>query len=222
MPCYYQGCKQGGITKEHVPPKSFFPKDQRKQLLTVPSCTLHNNSKSSDDVYVLAQICLNTSPANRSREIFMQRVVPQLGYNDNAFRKMLTKDKELLPGGSVRYQVDIDRFDNFFTSLSCGIVYKACKNSLPDNYDINHVYHNFDDSNESQEERTLKQLLLDLYSGKPLEVMNFGRVSALNETVYSVKLFGVSNFGSSITIVHNFFGVFRVTSMLKNMYVEKA
>jgi hypothetical protein len=44
MSCYYQGCSQRGHTKEHIPPGSFFPKDQRNQLLTVTSCELHNNA----------------------------------------------------------------------------------------------------------------------------------------------------------------------------------
>ncbi|SRR6266446_2846351 len=92
MTCYYQGCTNNGTTKEHIPPRSFFPKDQRNQLLTVTSCELHNNAKSPDDIYVLAQICMNTSPSNRSREIFMERVLPQLGFNGDALRKTLAAD----------------------------------------------------------------------------------------------------------------------------------
>src|SRR5713101_10021908 len=116
MSCYYQGCAQGGTTKEHIPPKSFFPRDQRNQLLTVPSCGLHNNAKSSDDTYVLAQICMNASPSNKSREVFMERVGPQLGYNGEAFRKTLAADAVALPGGAVCYKVDTGRFDRFFTA----------------------------------------------------------------------------------------------------------
>lgn len=37
---------------EHVPAKCFFPKGQRQNLITVPSCTLHNNATSKDDEYV--------------------------------------------------------------------------------------------------------------------------------------------------------------------------
>ena len=62
-------------TKEHIPPKAFFPKDQRNQLLTVPSCELHNNAKSSYYIYVLAHICLNSSPSNTSRDVFAATVV---------------------------------------------------------------------------------------------------------------------------------------------------
>lgn len=218
MRCYYQGCEREGITKEHIPPKSFFPKDQRNQLLTVPSCEFHNNAKSSDDIYVLAQICMNTSPSNRSCEVFIERVVPQLDYNSDALRKVLVRDAVPLPNGAVRYEVNVERFDHFFTSLSCGIVYKSCQKSLPINYSIQHVYHNFDDSNESAQERNLKLILSKFYAEELMEVMDFGQVNALNKTVYSVKIFGVPNFASSITIVYEFFGIFRVTSMLTNMF----
>jgi hypothetical protein len=67
---------------------------------------------------------------------------------------------------------------------------------------------------EMLEERAIKLAALDLYAGEPIAVMNFGRVNALNATVYSVKVFGIAGFRSSITIVHDIFGVFRVTSLL--------
>lgn len=222
MPCYYKGCNQNGTTKEHIPPKSFFPKDQRDQLLTVPSCELHNNAKSSDDVYVLAQICMNASPSNRSREIFIGSVVPQLGHNGEALRKLLLKDAVSLQNGAVRYKVKVERFDRFFTALSCGIIYKAFKKSLPDNFDINHIYHDFEDSNESIEMKELKQMMLQLCANKSMGNMNFGRVDALNKTIYSVKAFGTPNFESSITVAHVFFGIFRVTSMLTNIFSPTA
>jgi hypothetical protein len=52
----------------------------------------HNKSKSSDDIYVLAQICMNASPSNRSRELLIERIMPQLGYNNDALRKTLVAD----------------------------------------------------------------------------------------------------------------------------------
>jgi len=76
------------------------------------------------------------------------------------------------------------------------------------------VYHNFKDKRETPEEKALKQSLFDSYSGEPIAVLNFGRINALNTSVYSVKVFGITGFRSPITIAHDFFGVFRVTSML--------
>ncbi|MBV8322863.1 MAG: hypothetical protein JO049_19625, partial [Hyphomicrobiales bacterium] len=166
------------------------------------------------DIYVLAQICLNASPSNRSREVWKRSVLPQLDYSGEALRKTLRSDAISLPSGAVAYKVDTVRVDRFFNALSFGIVFKACGERLPAQYSIEHVYHNFWDPGETPEEKEYKNHLLSSHSGEPIAVLDFGRVRALNTSVYSVKVFGISEFRSSITIVHDFFGVFRVTSML--------
>jgi hypothetical protein len=112
------------------------------------------------------------------------------------------------------YKVDTARCDRFFNALSCGIVFKACSEKLPVEYSIEHIYHNFSDLEETTEEKDFKKFVLAHCSGEPLAILDFGRVRALNTSVYSVKVFGVPGFRSSITIAHDFFGVFRVTSML--------
>lgn len=50
MYCYF--CGRPSIGAEHVPPKSFFIKGKRENLITVPSCELHNQDKSKDDEYI--------------------------------------------------------------------------------------------------------------------------------------------------------------------------
>lgn len=62
--CYW--CEGVAETKEHVPPKCFFPEDYEfngemvkhnwSKLITVPSCKKHNNSKSQLDEYLLTRI----------------------------------------------------------------------------------------------------------------------------------------------------------------------
>lgn len=212
--CYYQGCSRPAESKEHLPPKAFFPKNQRKELLTVPSCHEHNQRKSSDDVYVLAHICMNAAPSHGSREVFLERVAPQLEYNGEALRKAIAADAVPRGDGAVIYRVDIDRCDRFFTALSCGIVFRSCVSRLPDEYEIRHVYHDFIDRAELPEEAALRQAISELYSGEPMKVMDFGAVPTLNGTVYSVKIFGMPRFASSITLVHEFYRSFHVTSML--------
>lgn len=57
--CYM--CNAARTSDEHVPPKGLFPKrrdlppgvDLRKQLITVPSCDVHNSEKSHDDEYLM-------------------------------------------------------------------------------------------------------------------------------------------------------------------------
>ena len=213
MTCYFQGCGEKGTTKEHIPPRSFFPDGEKEQLLTVKSCEKHNNAKSTDDLYVLAHICMNSSPKNRAREVFLKKVSPQLDFNNDALRKKLIAGAVQLPGGAVRYKVDVARLDEFFTALSCGIVYKTCKASLPNNYRIGHIYHNLI-AQDDPEIQDIDSAIEKFYFGKPMDFMKFGEPGTKNENIYTVTIFGVPGYKSSITVVHLFFGVFKVTSML--------
>jgi hypothetical protein len=60
--CYF--CNNPPTSREHVPPKNIFPegkdvpngKDYRANLITVPSCDLHNGAKSGDDTYLMMVI----------------------------------------------------------------------------------------------------------------------------------------------------------------------
>ncbi len=212
MDCYFQGCTKEGTTKEHIPPRSFFPVGEKEQLLTVRSCPEHNNSKSSNDLYVLAHICMNASPSNRAREVFMTKVAPQLEFNNGALRKRIAAGCVPLPSGAVAYNVDVARFDEFFTALSCGIVFKCCSSVLPSNYSFKHIYHSF--SHDEYELKLIEEAIATFYSGRPLGLLEFGDPDTRNERIYTVKLFGVPDFKSSITIVHEFFGKFKATSML--------
>lgn len=213
MTCYFQGCNEKGITKEHIPPRSFFPDGEKEQLLTVKSCALHNNAKSKDDFYVLAQICMNASPNNRAREVFMSKVAPQLDFNNGALQTLLAEGAVPLGNGAVEYKVDVARLDDFFTALSCGLIFKSCGSSLPANYTISHVYHNFQ-SEAPPARQQIEDAIDTLYAGEPMAFMEFGDPDTKNERIYTVAIFGIPDFQSSITIVHRFFGVFKVTSML--------
>lgn len=59
--CY--ACSLPATSREHVPPKNIFPerkdipeRDLRQQLITVPSCDVHNLGKSNDDEFLM--VCL--------------------------------------------------------------------------------------------------------------------------------------------------------------------
>jgi hypothetical protein len=49
--CIYCG-SQGPVTDDHVPPRSFYPKDPPKNLITVPSCSACNGEFAKYDDYV--------------------------------------------------------------------------------------------------------------------------------------------------------------------------
>jgi hypothetical protein len=58
--CYM--CERASTSREHAPPQCLFPEskdagnDLRKQLITVPSCDLHNSRKSADDEFLLISL----------------------------------------------------------------------------------------------------------------------------------------------------------------------
>lgn len=70
--CYW--CGKPATSREHVPPKCLFPErkdlkgidenDYRKNLITVPSCDIHNLRKSNDDEYLL--VCLASRVGNNA------------------------------------------------------------------------------------------------------------------------------------------------------------
>jgi hypothetical protein len=177
MSCYFQGCTENATTKEHIPPRSLFPQGERLQLMTVKSCRLHNNGKSRNDLYVLPQICMNVSPSNRAREVFLERVKPQLSHNNGALRRMLRKGAIEVSEG-VMYPVDLARFNEFFTALSCGLIYKSQKAALPSDYMFSHIYHRFISETDAKL-RTLETGIDCFYDGKPLDFMEFGKPKAL-------------------------------------------
>ena len=66
--CYM--CDKPGTTKEHVPPKSFFPQGRRTNIWTVPSCPEHNIDNSRDVEYVRNAICIHYGTNTAAKEVF--------------------------------------------------------------------------------------------------------------------------------------------------------
>lgn len=70
--CYW--CGQPATTREHVPPRSFFPdsyecngavvKANWERLITVPACSQHNNLKSDLDDYLRMHVVPFAKPSN--------------------------------------------------------------------------------------------------------------------------------------------------------------
>ncbi|MDQ1158844.1 hypothetical protein QE385_003171 [Sphingomonas sp. SORGH_AS 950] len=211
MKCYFQDCVNDHSSKEHVPPKSFFPEDQRVQLLTVPSCDKHNTAKSNDDLYALTHIAMASSPANRSREVWLKRIAPQLEHNNRAFAKTVLKDSGVVDG-QRRYIVDRKRMDGFFDAVCCGLIYKLKRHSLPSGYKQNHIYHNFMINHEI--DRTVADTIDEFYRDPPLALFEFGTPDLRNTQIYRASIFGEPDAWKNISVVHTFYGVFKVTTLL--------
>lgn len=65
--CY--ACNAPATSMEHVPPKCFFPDNQRSDPMTVPSCVIHNRDKSSDDEYTACFLAMNAENSDVATDL---------------------------------------------------------------------------------------------------------------------------------------------------------
>jgi len=95
--CYM--CNQAATSREHVPPACLFPEEKdfktsnfRNNLITVPSCDLHNSKKSKDDEFLMA--CLAGIVGNNVIGFFhnMTKVKRALERKGENFIHVLMKD----------------------------------------------------------------------------------------------------------------------------------
>ena len=78
--CYM--CESDATSVEHAPPKCLFPEkkdtpkgtDFRKNLITVPSCDLHNSAKSHDDEYLFHVLSASFTSSNVGLQQFITKV----------------------------------------------------------------------------------------------------------------------------------------------------
>jgi hypothetical protein len=75
-------CAREATSREHAPPRCLFPeakdvpdgKNHRKNLLTVPSCDLHNSAKSQDDEYLLFALAGSYTSSGTGLTQFLTKV----------------------------------------------------------------------------------------------------------------------------------------------------
>lgn len=213
--CYY--CGEPATTREHAPPKAFFPPKANLQLKTVPSCEKHNNAKSEDDQYLLAHICINAGAGdNLPKSIFLRSIVPQLEFSEN-FRRSIVEGSASHPDGGVAYRVDLDRFDSFFDSLCHALYFDRYGTPIdPSQHLISHEYLSLQTNDPiSLLRRNLLTGFLDHFFEESDSMIRHYEADKLSEVIYQNKIIDPSRSGvGSITIAHTFYGIFNVVSLL--------
>jgi hypothetical protein len=134
--CYM--CNREASSREHVPPKCFFPDrkdlpvgiDFRRNLITVPSCDLHNSGKSADDEFLLFIVTAQYRGSHLKDKHFESKVMRAFNRSPDRFINMLEglaphscrePDGEVFE--SAVFKVDLARFDRVVRQLACGIYY---------------------------------------------------------------------------------------------------
>ena len=162
--CYM--CDKDATTVEHVPPRCIFPElkdsngiDYKKNLITVPSCEEHNNSKSTDDTYLRDILSMVGTSSSLGKLQFTKKTMKQASRRPALMNDMLAKsapyevsfDDGATKQPTFGIRVDDDRLQNSFECMARALYYHE-KNEKFSGESIN-VFPLFLFNKELQEER---------------------------------------------------------------------
>jgi len=147
--CGKKGTNENPITREHVPPKQFYPKSVRSQqnlnLWVVPTCRDCNESYKSDEEYFFHSLYPLVANTNRSmgetilqdlRRRAKQPQTPALIRSLLRTSRATTEAGIVLPSGMVSLSVDERRIQQvaikiarclFYRDHTCVMPYENCK-----------------------------------------------------------------------------------------------
>lgn len=177
--CYI--CSQPATSKEHVPPVCLFPEEKdiktsifRNNLITVPSCDLHNSKKSKDDEFLMA--CLAGIVGNNVIGFFhnVTKVKRALARQGEDFVHILIRDSKKEVIKNIKGDIfpvlvgrpDFDRLRSCFLHIAYGLYYhkfgKAFKGEC-------HVLMDFltYDNEESEKYKLLCRKRFEMEPNKP-------------------------------------------------------
>ena len=209
--CYR--CGAPGTSREHFPPKAFFPRAAGLQLRTVRSCETHNTAKSGDDQYLLAHICIAAArKGNLAADVFFRSIVPQPEASAG-FAQSLQPDPA---GGPNAIPVDSERFDGFFDALDCAVYFDRFGEVFdPSTHRLRHVYPGLvhDTSDATAGASRMRESFASFFDRYEAMAERF-EADKVDEVVYANTIMAPAGIRASINIAHVFYGVFEVISLM--------
>jgi hypothetical protein len=129
-PCYY--CGNPANSREHIPPKSLFPKAGGGRLLTVPACSLHNSSRSQDDEYVATVLAMNSESDIAFQMFKGPRLTGMRRNNDSLGKRIFSDSRPILTEQPHEFlslplresraiSYELERIDNVMVSIARGL-----------------------------------------------------------------------------------------------------
>lgn len=141
--CYM--CDKDATTVEHVPPKCIFPEikdtngiDYKKNLITVPSCEEHNNSKSTDDTYLRDILTMVVTSSALGKLQFDKKTMKQASLRPALMNNMLENsapykvsfDDGATKQDTIGIRVDDERLQNSFECMARALYYHEKKDKF--------------------------------------------------------------------------------------------
>jgi hypothetical protein len=125
MRCYLCG-SSNPTTRDHVPPKGFFPEPRPSNLITVPCCAPCNSAYSKDDEAVRTWFCAAIGATPAAEWILKQKGMTQsVAFRESLLNSM--EDTKLLTERDglidvVSYSMDWNRIERFVLRVTKGLL----------------------------------------------------------------------------------------------------
>ena len=146
--CIYCG-SQGPVTEDHVPPRSFYPKDPPKNLITVPSCSACNGEFAKNDDYV--RLVLTTTEGAKGNPARNELIPAVKRFAEREESKRILKsfydslDSGYYPNATgllvkrEHFVVEGARLDGFARRVVRALFYREKGHRLPDRYIVSAI-----------------------------------------------------------------------------------
>lgn len=128
--CYF--CGQLANSSEHVPPKCIFPEqkdtdgvDYRKNLITVPSCDIHNGNKSKDDEYLMMVLAAHYENNQAAQSHVATKIFRSWKANPEFARIVVKNPSQINMDGEAKigFELDSPRFRQAIEWIAHGLYF---------------------------------------------------------------------------------------------------
>ncbi len=122
-------CNSIATSTEHVPAKCFFPEDKRNNLITVPSCSKHNEDTTLDDQYIQTVIAMSKGGNKIATSHFLNKGL-QAFKKTPGLEKLIKRNPKFFnyirsdeTTKSLTYEVNRLRFDKVVRKIAYGLYF---------------------------------------------------------------------------------------------------
>ncbi|MCG6195668.1 hypothetical protein LFX25_20710 [Leptospira sp. FAT2] len=185
--CYK--CDEIETSREHVPAKSFFPPDKRIDLITVPSCDLHNNAKSMDDEYVRNLLTINAGVNDTGYKLSESKVIASFKRSRFFLSTVFKNAKDIFYKGELTKSIKIDQ--ERLTEYFIGVGYALYRHEFKKNFVGNWYVHTDFQSKDETTSSSLKSWELD--NRIKLRSYNFPASSTKNPEIFQYSYIEKNN-----------------------------
>ena len=192
--CIYCG-KIKEITKDHVPPKGFFPEPRPSDLITVPSCVKCNKDTEKDEDYFRATFMFSNAGITPAGKKLWNQKLDNMYKKNLGLRRKIAQDfkkVKLVPsrGLFIRSQTasfpDSARIDNVVCKIVKGLYYHEYNEIIPSSICI---AARFVQTQEDKNEAFKYELQFGSRSWPGVFEYRFDRTSKKNECIFWLMRF---------------------------------